>query len=235
MAQPMVVASINSGTFNSRTVSTGTITSWTPQTNDIVVVLVQMPQAGTVTFTLPSGWANLLGGTTVATSAGGSTMVAVWHTVTQAEATTGTTSWTLTNLLDVSKQGSRLAFVVRGADPASPVDISAAAGGQATGNTMTIPGITPTKNDCLVVAGGGGNSFSTSVTYTAPASPWSTITGTLSGTNIRFAFKNATPTVAGTPVPSTSMAVSNSGDYWTAVIIAFAPAGLSRGNFFAMF
>lgn len=231
MAQPTVVASINSGTFTSRTVTTGTITSWTPQAYDVVVILVQLPQSGTVTFTLPSGWLNPLGGTTLATSPSGANMVAVYHQVTAAEATAATTSWTLTNLLDVSKQGSRLAFVVRGADSIAPVDTSAVAGGNSA--TCGIPGITPTKTNSLVVAGGGGNSFSTSATYTAPSAPWSTITGTLSGTNIRFALQCSTPTTAGVAYSGVSVPISRTDD-WTAVTIAFAEA-TDSGKFFALF
>lgn len=230
MAQPTVVASINSGTFNSRTVSTGTITSWTPQAFDLVVIMIQLPQSTTAPFTLPTGWFNPLGGSTVATSPAGANMVVVAHLVSAAEVTAVTTAWTLTNLLDVSKQGSRITFVVRGVNPIAPVDVSSATGGNS--NSATMPGVTPTKSNSLVVSGGGGNSFSTSATYTAPSSPWSTITGTLSGTNIRFAFQNSTPTSAGVAYSGVSVPISRTDD-WTAVTIAFAAA--ESTGFFALF
>jgi len=230
MPQPTVVASFNSGTFTSRTVSTGTIPSWTPQVGDVVVILIQLPQSGTVTFTLPAGWLNPLGGATVATSPAGANMVAVYHVVTAAEATAVTTAWTLTNLLDVSKQGSRVAFVVRGADPNAPIDVSAVASGNSA--SLGIPGVTPTKSDSLVVGGGGGNSFSTSETVTAPTAPWSTTVGTLSGTNIRFVVQCSTPTVAGSPFAGVALTISRTDD-WTAVTIAFAAAGGS--GFFNLF
>lgn len=228
---PSVVASINSGTFTSRTVSTGTITSYTPQANDVVVILIQLPQSTTAPFTLPSLWFNPLGGSTVATSPSGANMIAVAHLVTAAEATAVTTAWTLTNLLDVSKQGSRVAFVVRGADPAAPVGASAVAGGNS--NSMGVPGITPTKSGSLVVAGGGGNSFSTSATYTIPGAPWSTTVGTTSGTNIRFAIQSSTPTTAGVAYAGVTVPISRVDD-WTAVTIAFAAPAESAG-FFALF
>lgn len=230
MPQPTVVASFNSGTFTSRTVSTGTIPSWTPQAGDIVVILIQLPQSGTVTFTLPAGWFNALGDTTVATGSAGANTVVVYHVVTAAEATAVTTAWTLTNLLDVSKQGSRVAFVVRGADPNAPINVSAVASGSSA--SLGIPGVTPTKSDSLVVGGGGGNSFSTSATVTAPTAPWSTTVGTLSGTNIRFVVQCSTPTVAGSPFAGVALAISRTDD-WTAVTIAFAAA--SGSGFFNLF
>lgn len=228
---PSVVASINSGTFTSRTVSTGTITSWTPALNDLVVVMIQLPQSTTAPFTLPSLWFNPLGGSTVATSPAGANMVVVAHLVTAAEVTAVTTAWTLTNLLDVSKQGSRVTFVVRGVDPNAPVDISAATGGNS--NSMGVLGVTPTKTGSLVVAGGGGNSFSTSATYTVPSSPWSLTVGTVTGTNIRFAMQSSTATTAGSPYSGVAVGISRVDD-WTAVTIAFAPPAESTG-FFALF
>lgn len=226
---PTIVASVNSGTFSgTRTISTGTITGWTPQANDVVVILVNLIQAGTVTFSPPSDWVMAAVG-----EGGGPTMGAVYHLVTQAEATAATTSWSLSNLLDQNEQGRRIAFVVRGANPAAPVDV--AAGGGASTNTCVIPGLTPTKSDGLVVGGGGGNSVSTSATYTMPGAPWSLIQGQTSGTNICFGIQNSTPTTAGVAYSGANIGISRV-DGWASVAVAFAPApSVGSGAFFAIF
>lgn len=224
---PTVVASVNSGTFSgTRTISTGTITSWTPQANDVVVLIANMIQAGTVTFTTPSDWV-----LSVVGQGGGPTAALAYHVVTQAEATANTTAWTLTNWLDSNKQGRRVAFVVRGANPAAPVDVAAGGGGSTS--TCVIPGVTPTQSDGLVVAGAGGNSVSTSATYTMPGAPWSLIQGQTSGVNICFGLQNSTPTTAGVAYSGVNVGISRT-DGWSAVTAVFAPAPNS-GAFFALF
>lgn len=233
---PSIASSVNPGTFTSRTVSTGTFPSWTPQAGDIVVLLINMPQSETVTFTLPADWSNVLGGDTLAVSSAGAKMLAIYHVVSTSEATAAVTAWTLTNLLDASKQGRRIAFVVRDADPSSPIGAAAGTGGNS--NSCDLPGITPSRDGSLVVGAGGGNSFSTSATYTAPSTPWSALVGTFTGTNICFAIQNAATTSAGMAIPGVSVPISRS-DGWTAVMMTFAaippPPPADDADFFAMF
>lgn len=229
--QPTIVASVDAGTFSSRTVTTGTIPSWTPQLNDLVGVLVNMPQSTPIPMTMPPGWANALSSS--AGSPSGANTVVVYHLVTAGEVSAATTSWTLTNLFDSSESGRQVSFVVRGVNPAAPIDVSAGAGG--VGNPFTSPSLAPTKTGCLVVAGGGGNSFSTSTTYGSPSAPWSSVAGLYSGTNLAFVAQCSTPTVSGVAFPGLGLSVSRSDD-WAAATVAFAPIpDPPSGGFFAFF
>lgn len=225
--QPTVAASLNSGTFSSsRSPTTGTIAGYTPALNDLVVIVLALTQSGAITVAAPSGWTaitfganNFIQGTSSGTAG---SMVILYHYVTSAEVTAGTTSWTLTNVLGTAKAGRRYVAVLRGVNTTTPVDAVASAA--TTGATMTIPDVTPGVRGGLVLGFGMGNTNSASETIAAPTSPWSTTVGQMSGTSqVGFIAQNSTFTTSGVLVAGQSLAINRTDDLINAAA-TFVPA-----------
>src|SRR6476620_4004023 len=114
-----VVASVSASLAATRS-PTATFSSWTPALNDLVVLFVTSGATG-ATITVPSGWVNILGGTTdVESDSHEATFV--YHWVTSTEATNGTLTYTATTLYDTTQSGGTVGIVLRGVDTTTPID-----------------------------------------------------------------------------------------------------------------
>lgn len=117
---PRIVSSANAALSASRSPSLAfTAAQWVPKENDVVVLVPS--STDTAAITLPSGWVNTLGGTTDVES-DAHEECCVYHLVTAAEQSGGTTTYTATNLYDATETGNVVGCVVRGVDPASVID-----------------------------------------------------------------------------------------------------------------
>lgn len=223
MAPPSVISTINATFTTTRTITTGTLPSWTPQENDLVCVYAHVLQAAIgATITVPADWTLALSSTPVVASRPFD--VLVYHRVTAAEATAATTSWTLTNLLDASRSGRKIAFVVRGVDPASAIGAGATTISSTSSNSVSLSGITPVDNGSLILAGVGGNSLSTTTTYTLPGAPWSLVGGLSSSSNaVTALLGNSDPGVAGVSVSGLTIPINRTDD-WSGFMCEFKSA-----------
>lgn len=236
MLQPSVVASLNSGTFSSsRSPATGTITSYTPQFNDCIVIVLALTQSGAITVAPPSGWTavmfsgnNYIPGTSAGTAGA---QVVLYHFVTSAEAAAATTSWTLTNVLGTAKSGRRYVTVLRNVNTSIPVD--AVATGTGTGSAMVLPDVTPAITGGLILGFGQGNTNSASETIATPTSPWSLVVGQMSGTSqVGLIAQNSTFTSPGVLAGGQSLALNRTDD-WICSAVTFN--GADSNGFFAFF
>ena len=218
MPKPEVVAS-NTVVFSStRTPTTGTISAWTPQQNDLLLTFwatassTTMPTSGGVPY-----WPNVgtpPGSNTsyLLSSFGGQPFTAgcVFHAVTYTEQLAGTVAWSLTNLFSTSQSGRTLTVVVRGgalpvsAPPASypwsPVDrIARVASGATTSHPLS--GVTPNTDGCLVVSFLTANDTNT---WTPTVSPWTVVLQTGTTRAVLLASYND-PTVAGMAISNVSV------------------------------
>lgn len=92
---------------------------WTPLENDIIVVYLSC--TNTFTFSTLSGWSLITENVTPGDNSTESG--ALYHQVTSTEETAGTTSYSLSGLFGGGTETGRWwAIVVRGVDPADPVD-----------------------------------------------------------------------------------------------------------------
>jgi hypothetical protein len=102
--------------------STGAIGSWTPATDDVIVVFSHTINTTSISA-VPAGWINILGGTTILEPGDTTEYLAVlYHKVTSGEATAGTTTYTITNLYAASETCMVMSAVFRGVDPTTVVD-----------------------------------------------------------------------------------------------------------------
>jgi hypothetical protein len=102
--------------------STGAIPSWTPATDDVIVVFSHTTNTTSISA-VPAGWVNILGGTTIIEPGDTTEYLAVlYHKVTSGEATAGTTTYTITNLYAASETCMVMSAVFRGVDPTTVVD-----------------------------------------------------------------------------------------------------------------
>lgn len=209
-APPSIIFSSHATVASTRSWATGTITAGLLQENDIIFIDIHSLQSTALTYAVPTDW-NLALAMYDYKSSQPYTHV-LWHRVTAAEVAANTTAWTLTNVLGTARTGRRLTYVVRGADPTNPVGASSANG--ATTNAVVIPGINPLGANSLIVAGWGGNSASTTTTYTLPTAPWSLVTGLNSSSNaVALVMQNANLSVVGTPIADINAAVNRSDDF----------------------
>lgn len=232
--QPTIVASNDNGVFSStRSPATGTL-SFTPQLNDVVVLVATMPQVGATAITVPVGWVNPLG--SVLSTPSNGRMVVVYHQVDAGEVSAVTTSWTVTNLFDATKSGRAIAFVVRGTDPTAPIGVTA--NGSGNSSSWVLPNLLPMKTGGLVCGMGFINAITTGRSVTTPSAPWSTIAGlyTNAGSSrTGFTMQCSTPTVSNVAFSGVSLAISGADD-WVSAAISFAPVpDPAAGAFFSFF
>ena len=113
------IVSSNTSTYSGASV---TITaSWTPQEDDLIILYLSC--TNTFSLTPPSDWVDC-GVGDVDPGDSSTSSQALIHLVTASEASTSTTSWTISNLFSGggSEAGRWWMVVVRGADPTDPID-----------------------------------------------------------------------------------------------------------------
>jgi hypothetical protein len=222
---------IRTGFSAVRTVSTGTIASYTPAAGDIVVLWARAA-TGSGTATVPSGWVNPLGGNALA-AASTVSVIAVYHVVTSAEATAVTTAWTLTNLWDANQTGAAYTAVLRGVDQVTVIDDFNSAINSTASTTHVLAGLTGTdlSNNSLVLSGVVGDGSSV---YASAPSGWSFQVKSASAQNSGALLSLNAVTVAGTNVSATNITAGASQEY-ADITLAFslAAAVSPAGNFFA--
>lgn len=187
------------------------------------VILAFPSSTNTATITIPSGWVNVLGGTTDVESdshelSGG------YHVVTAGEV--GQTAWTLTNWYDTTEVGNVVAILVRNVDPADVLDIAASAFN--SGNTITphvLAGLTPIVDGGFIVScvakDGTGN-------YTTPPAGWSLDQTSNTGNGKALLTRDAL-SQSGVAVPATNITPS-AGDEYASITVVLNPIATPAGS-----
>jgi hypothetical protein len=220
MATPSILTTSNAAVTAGRSPAV-TFSGVTVQENDVVAFSVLSAATGGA-ITLPSGWVNVLGGTTVVAS-DSHTQALVYHKVTSAEAAGNTLTYTATNLWNANVTGNVLAHLIRDVDPTTPVDDAASTFN--SGNTITphvLAGLATGANL------GTGSLVYSVVTKDATPATWTTPTGwtaqsttTVNSTG-QAAFTRDTLTSAGTAVAAQNI-TPNAGDEYTSITVAWTP------------
>lgn len=190
-----------------------------PQTDDVIVALVGTGTSGATTDT--SGWTNALGANTVATPSDTScASVLVYHRVTSGESGGGTVTWTLTDLWNSVETGRISALVLRGVKTSAELVGTSSASDPDAATPWVIPSVTPTADDCQIVAGVIGDS-SQAADPTDPSGWTRRVSGTTSYAShiyTRDALgENGVPTATANVTP-------NAGDEYVIIVAAFADA-----------
>jgi len=218
-------------TSASPTANASGVSGWTPQAGDLVLYTWNS-NSQAATIAVPDGWFNPLGGTTIAASATNSGGV-VGHLVTSAEATAGTKTWTLTGLFTANNGGRAFALVIRGVDPVAPINTAAYNPGPSPITaTMTVPDVTPTVSEGIVVGIAGPDA--TNRTVGNFADPWVTDAVRQQNSSTCLIVGHcATATVAGSTYPGTTSTL-NGADESFGIAVVVAPPNI-LGRFFALF
>jgi hypothetical protein len=225
---------IRTGFSTSRSPGTGSIASYTPATNDIIATWAR---AGTTSaaVTIPSGWVNVLGGTTVATATGSVTVVPLYHIVTSAEATAVTTSWTLTNLWNASQTGALYTIALRGVDSTTPVDDFSTSVSSSTVTPHVLPGLTGANlvSNSLVLS---CVTADTTTTYGTAPTGWTFQVKNGGGQNAGALLTKDALTTGGTTISDTNISPGSSAFYASATVAYQVPqTTVDQSAFFAMF
>lgn len=121
---------------------------------DLILAQIVANTSATDSVTPPSGWVNLLNSGTDALLVSGSDGYAwYWHLVTAGEAASPPANWPFT--LGSPRTGNIITVQVTGHDTTSPFDtaVSHVAGSFSTTTPLTVPAVTTSVADCLLVGG----------------------------------------------------------------------------------
>ena len=131
---------------------------YSPKADDLVLVFVNNTEPARP-MTLPAGWTNLLGAGNAVISSPGSTCAAFWHLVTLAEEQAGTNSWLIPGLWNGNGYGGIYTVVVRGADPAAPINAFASNTSVSATTPFVLPGLSGAalKDRSLVLGWAGAD------------------------------------------------------------------------------
>ena len=198
-----------------------TFTGYTPLENDIVVLF---PSSTTVLgvvadASLPSGWSNPLGdGVEVNSDAHG--IACLIHTVTAAEESGGTTTYTATNALDAAETGNVTGCVIRGSSGVDAANSTFNSGNTVTPHVLaSLPGGSLSDGSQVIscVAKDGTGAYSTDPTG------WTGLV--TSNTNQgKWLGRRDALTTAGVDVSATNITPS-AGDEYASVTLAFVITG----------
>jgi hypothetical protein len=189
-----------------------TLTGYDPVEGDIVVAWFASSSSATLNTVL-SGWANVLGGTTIADPGDGTCICAcLLHPVTSGEEGADTNAWTFTGMWNVPETGTWIAGVFRNGDPTTPLMAAAAAVDSLPVATHTLAGVgsgSITASNGLVVSAVFPD---TTETYTTPAGWTNGIAagGGLQGGN---SYVRDTLTTSGVAVAATNITPSGANEY----------------------
>jgi hypothetical protein len=221
---------LRTGYSTSLSPSTGTIASYTPVAGDIIAVWVRGSVNGT-TMTTPSGWVNPLGTNTVVSSAT-HCECAIYHIVTSAEQTAGTTAWTLSSLWGSTQTGATYTIALRGVNQSSPVDTSGSTSSSTATTTHVLAGITPNFSNSMILSGVTGDG---SATYSTAPSGWAFQAQNSGGQNTGALLSRTALSSAGVAVPATNITIGTSSQY-ASITVAFAvPTTAKTSAFLAFF
>lgn len=194
-----------------------TVPGYVAQSGDLVLIVAAL-STGNKTYSDASitaaGFSNLLGPAGTIVTAGGKTMHAFYHVVTDAEALAGTTSWTLNSLWTGTSYAGVECLVLRGANPADPVDAVATGSSGSTSPHILpdLPGASLNNRSLVLGFLGNGNSQGYS---SVPPTDWTllnTYSNTFSTPPTAVYQRNAL-TQAGVNVASASVTPKASGAY----------------------
>lgn len=206
------------------------ISGYTPQVGDFIYLFGNV-NSQTVTVATPADWAYGPSTPSVATAANLSFILA--HKITAAEATAGTTSWTVTCFPGGGAAGRGGVIAVRGADQNTPTDQAVTKTGAST--SISFNSATPTIDGCLVFA------------FMAPDNLGQSITlGTWTGWTLQMRRHNVANVTswallsrdalgsAGVAITDASTATLGSSDEWVGTLLVIAPPRTNSGGFFAV-
>lgn len=184
---------------------------------DDIIVAVVATDAGGSTITDASGWTNVLGPNVKAEA---DSMVATlcYHRVTSAEDIADQVTWTLTNLWTATRSGDISAVVLRGVATSGELVGSSSTFDSGLPSTWVIASVTPTADDCQIVAGLTGDSTQTQTT----PSGWALEASGNSRTS-NYVYSRDALGVNGVATGTTNVAAS-SGDEYVSIVACFAPA-----------
>ena len=197
--------------------------TWTPLADDILIAWVSTSNTAAIS-TIPSSWSDVGPGLI---TPGDTTcyLTALRHNVTAGEESASTTSWSLSGLFAASETGEWMLAVVRGADPATPIDATGSWTQAGTTSPHTLAGLAGAdlSTDSLVLSGIIADG--PTVTYTDPSGWTALSSGAGTNTGRWFGYRTAL-TVAGTDVAATTITPSL-GDEGLSITVAVAVAPTS--------
>jgi hypothetical protein len=215
------VVAMNAITYSS-TGSPDITASWTPLENDLVVAWTATDTNathGTVT-----GWTDAAGTNPHSPGDGSMLMSVLYHFVTGAEQTAGTTTWDPAGMWATGEAGEQLVVVLRGVNTTTPIDNFAITSAATPTTSQALPGLdTNNSAGSLVLCGIIADLNSTYIT----PSGWSLVQAS---TNTRMGggvYQRDSLTTAGDSFASTTITSSVSDEY-TAVTLAFTAAAPSE-------
>lgn len=207
--------------------STGSLGSgYTPLAGDVIVVWVRVGTAAP-SWTVPSGWVNPLGGTTlVATTA--HSMFVIYHIITATDQTNGTKTWTFTGLFGSSQTGATYSIALRGVDQTALVESFGSAFNSTAGTTHVLAADTPTRDNSMVLSCVVNDGTST---YTTAPTGWTFQIQSSGGQNGGALLSQNAATAASVVSGPTNITVSSS--RYVSITLALANAANST-HFFAV-
>lgn len=209
--------------------STGNVaTAGSLVAGDVIAVWVRTANTAPP-WTVPANWINPLGGTTVSASDTHSVFV-IYHVVTAAEQAANTVSWTLTGLFSVSQTGATYSTAVRGSYLPAIVDIFGSAANAASTTTHILAGVTPTRDNSLVLSCVTGDG---SATYATAPGGWTFQVKNVGGQNSGALLSLNALTVANVAVSAANITAGSGGRY-ASITLAFAALS-NAAQFHAMF
>ena len=209
--------------------ATGTIASYTPLAGDIVAVWIRTGTSPLPSWTVPTNWVNPLGGTTGIASDTHSEFC-IYHVVTAAEQTAGTTAWTFTSLFSSSQTGATYTIALRGVYQTTVIDtFGSTANSGSNASPHVLAGITPLRDNSLVLSCVVGDS---TTTYPTAPTGWTFQAQNIGGQNTGALLSMNALTVANTAVPATNI-TPNSATRYSSITLAFSAAS-NASEFFVM-
>lgn len=215
----------SNGRQSVRNISVRPGNSYVPQAGDMLLVFSSNSEPGrTISMPGDGSWTNLLGAgnTTITTTA--HCAAAIWHLVTLAEEQAGTNSWTLPGFWTANSFGRTWVVVLRGVDPAAPINAFATGSNNASNATPhVIPGLPSAglKDRSIVI---GHVIADQAVQYPDSGTPagW-TKTAAVSDnfTGAQAVYQRDALTQVGVPVLSANV-VPSVGDEYIGIIVAVA-------------
>lgn len=195
-----------------------------PAEHDILVAYLST-SINTGTFTDPGGWVNVLGTDARVIPADSSSVgVMLYHRVTAAEAAAGTVTWTFTNLWAAASRGATTVAVLRGVALTGELVGADSASDTNEVTPWVIPSVTPTADDCQVIAGLSADYASGTAPNTQAAAPWQwTLRAGNADSQSNYLYSRDTLGSSGVATGVENVTPSAADEY-VSIIACFAPA-----------
>jgi hypothetical protein len=187
-----------------------------PAENDIIVAYISSTTVAATSDV--SGWTNVLGANQVISLSDDSMAAAMaYHRVTADEAAADTVTWTLTNFWNATETGRITTAVLRGVATSDEL-VGTASGFNTNAVQPVIPTVTPTADDCQIMAGVAMDGTST---LTTPAGH--TLRSGAAATQTNYMYSRDTLGTSGVATGTTNVTASSSDEY-ISIVACFAPA-----------